>query len=300
MEDSVWRWLYSEFRDYINSITDKTITIERALDTIRELKCLPKEYREYRSKTVQDIAFKNKEIANLFTALRQGMQPETLKLPYKIKDRERQLIDTLVEYTDGKIDITKAYAKVAVGHSPTNINTKVDSNTRSFYYWLEVAIAVKSENQIEDAGEIEIIGSINGTPSLDGEAYFRNGRFVWNNQGRSSTSAVGLRQLLSECGFATDSYFSQRRMSSIIFINLVTPCPEWGGSAGKSSINLELYENLIADTVSKLAYRIPSLRGKGIKTTWDTGLGGIYKPFLVNFLKERKGSNRHKSFTSNN
>ena len=53
MEDSVWRWVYSEFRDYINSITDKTISVERALDTIRELRGLPKEYREYRSKTVE-------------------------------------------------------------------------------------------------------------------------------------------------------------------------------------------------------------------------------------------------------
>ncbi len=79
-------------------------------------------------------------------------------------------------------------------------------------------------------------------------------------------------------------------MSSIIFVNLVTPCAEWGGSAGKTSINLELYQDLIAKTVSTLAYKIPSLKGKGIKTTWDTGLGGIYKPFLVGFLKERKGS----------
>lgn len=30
--------------------------------------------------------------------------------------------------------------------------------------------------------------------------------------------------------------------------------------------------------------------GKGIKTTWDTGLGGTYKPFLVGFLKERKAA----------
>ena len=44
---------------------------------------------------------------------------------------------------------------------------------------------------------------------------------------------------------------------------------------------------MIAETVSKLAYRIPSLHGKGIHTIWDTGLGGIYKPFLVDFLKNR-------------
>ena len=75
MEDSVWRWIYSEFREYINSITDKSITVERALNTIRELKCLPKEFR---NKTVQDIAYKNTEISRLFTILRKGMQRRVL------------------------------------------------------------------------------------------------------------------------------------------------------------------------------------------------------------------------------
>ena len=153
----------------INSITDKSITVERALNTIRELKCLPKEFR---NKTGQDIAYKNTEISKLFTILRKGMQPESLNLPYKIKDRERQLISNLVSHTDGKIDISKAYAKVVVGHSPKNTGVEIDNNTRSFYYWLEVAIAAKSDDpNYDDAGKIEIIGCINGTPSLDGENY---------------------------------------------------------------------------------------------------------------------------------
>lgn len=101
------------------------------------------------------------------------------------------------------------------------------------------------------------------------------------------TSATGLRSLLHECGFSTDSYYSQRRVPSVIFVNLVTP---WGGSAGKTSINLKPYEDLIAKTVSSLAYKIPSLKGRGIKTTFDTGLGGIYRPFLRAFLKERKAA----------
>ncbi|MGA9844986.1 MAG: hypothetical protein WBQ25_22000 [Nitrososphaeraceae archaeon] len=292
MEDSIWRWVYSEFRNYINSITDKSITVERALDTFRELKCLP---NGSRNRTIQDIAFKNTEIIGLFEVLRKGMQPESLNLPFKIKDRERQLINTLAEYTGGNIDITKAYAKVVVGHSPPyDAGIEVDNNTRSFYYWLEAAIAAKSDDpNYNNAGKIEFIGCINGTPSLDGgESYFRDGRYFWHSQGQKyvTTSAIGLRSLLHECGFSTDSYFSQRRMSSIIFVNLVTPCAEWGGSAGKTSINLELYQDLIAKTVSTLAYKIPSLKGKGIKTTWDTGLGGIYKPFLVGFLKERKAA----------
>src|ERR671932_897605 len=87
--DSVWRSTFSEFRDYINGITDKSITIQDALDTIREARCLPKKYlvsegNNNKTITVQDIALDNKQIAELFDALRKGMQPESLNLPFKI------------------------------------------------------------------------------------------------------------------------------------------------------------------------------------------------------------------------
>ena len=93
--DSVWRSTFSEFRDYINGITDKSIIIQEALDTIREAKCLPKKYLASRVNnktiTVQDIAYNNKQIAELFNALRKGMQPESINLPFKkIKDRENR------------------------------------------------------------------------------------------------------------------------------------------------------------------------------------------------------------------
>jgi hypothetical protein len=53
----------------------------------------------------------------------------------------------------------------------------------------------------------------------------------------------------------------------------MTPCAQWQGSAGKTSIDLKPYQNLIAETISKLAYKIPSLHGKGVRTRvlglWD-------------------------------
>ena len=94
--DSIWRSTFSEFRDYINGITDKSITIQEALATVREVTCLPKKYlttEENKTKTVRDIAYNNKQIAELFDALRKGMQPESLNLPFKTKDREKQLLD---------------------------------------------------------------------------------------------------------------------------------------------------------------------------------------------------------------
>src|SRR5215218_7995490 len=285
--DSVWRSTFSEFRDYINGIPDKSITIQEALDTFREVKCLPKKYLVVEgNKTIQDIAYKNKQISELFTALRRGMQPESLNLPFKKKDREKQLVDRLAKYKKGRIDLENAHAKVAARHYYT---VKNSINERSFHYWIEAAIAPLSDlNSTDHAGKLEFIGYINGTPSLDGGmSYFENGDYHWTNKAGDYVYAAGMRDLLAECGFATYKNFSQRRKASILILNLQTPCAEWQGSAGKTRINLEPYQKLIAETVSKLAYKIPSLHGKGIRTIWDTGLGGIYKPFLVDFLKNR-------------
>jgi hypothetical protein len=301
--DSVWRSTFSKFRDYINGVTDKSITIQQALDTFREARCLPKKYliSEGTNKTitVQDIAYKNKQIAELFDTLRKGMQPESFNLPFKRKDREKQLLDQLANYKKGRIDLENAYAKIAIGHFPalhTGEKAKVSIDERSYYYWIEAAIASLSDLASDnDAGKLEFIGYINGTPSLDGGlSYFENGDYYWTSKAGNYIHATGMRELLAACGFSTHINFSQRRKASILLLNLQTPCAEWQGSAGKTRINLEPYQNLIAETVSKLAYKIPSLHGKGIHTIWDTGLGGIYKPFLVEFLRDR-----HKQITRN-
>ena len=124
--DSVWRSTFSEFRDYINGITDKSITIQEALATVREVTCLPKKYyliSEGNKITIQDIAYNNTQIAELFDALRKGMQPESPNLPFKIKDKEKQLLEQLAKYKKGKIDLENAHTKIAIGHFPPPLNT---------------------------------------------------------------------------------------------------------------------------------------------------------------------------------
>jgi hypothetical protein len=222
------------------------------------------------------------------------MQPESPNLPFKTKDREKQLLEQLAKYKKGKIDLENAHAKVAAGHfPPLNTGEKAKEvlsiNEKSFYYWIEVAIAPLTDlNSNNDAGKLEFIGCINGTPSLDGGmSYFENGDYYWTNKAGNYFHADGMRELLAQCGFSTYKHFSQRRKASILLLNLQTPCAEWQGSASKTRINLEPYQKLIAETVSNLAYKIPSLHGKGIRTRWDTGLGGYYRPFLKEFLKNR-------------
>ena len=294
--DSVWRSINSEFINYINGITDKSMTIQKALRPYREVKCLPKKYLVIEgNKTVQDIAYKTKQITELFSALRKGMEPESVNLPFGIKDRKNQLIEQLAKYKNGKIDLKNAHAEIAVGHYPSSaikdrkLLDRISIHERVFYYWIEASIAPLSDMTSNyDAGKLEFIGYINGTPSLDGGmSYFENTWYDWTNKAGNNAAAFGMRELLAKCGFATNLYYSKSRMASILILNLMTPFPEWQGSAGKTSINLEPYRTLIAETVSKLAYKIPSLHGKGIRTIWDTGLGGVYRPFLKAFLKER-------------
>jgi hypothetical protein len=233
--DSVWRSTFSEFRDYINGITDKSITIQDALDIIREARCLPKKYLisegNNKTVTVQDIAYNNKQIAELFDALRKGMQPESPNLPFKkIKDREKQLLEQLAKYKKGIIDVENAYTKIAIGHFPPlqkgEKAKEVDINERSFYYWIEAAIAPLNDlTSDDDAGKLEFIGCINGTPSLNGGiSYFENGDYYWTNKAGNYIRAAGMRELLAVCGFSTHINFSQRRKASILLLNLQTPC----------------------------------------------------------------------------
>ena len=60
-------------------------------ETFREVKCLPMKYYFVveGNKRVQDIAYKNKRITELFYCTKEIIQPESLNLSLKIKDKER-------------------------------------------------------------------------------------------------------------------------------------------------------------------------------------------------------------------
>jgi hypothetical protein len=78
-----------------------------------------------------------------------------------------------------------------------------------------------------------------------------------------------------------------------MFINLITPCPDWMGSAGKTHINLAPYQEVIAKVISELAYRMPSIRtnpgcSQRCSDSWNTAAElGEYISYLKNFLITR-------------
>ena len=176
--------------------------------------------------TVQQLSDDSKMIGELAQSLRYGMKPEyRFKLSYKIQDRERELIDSLSESIP--IDRSKVKAKIVLGHYK-NMN----NGFQEFNYCLEVAMAPRTDIGIESAGTVTIIGNINSTPSIDGgHRYFESASgmnvYVWNDKRGNTQSASSLNDILANCGFSTYSNISKKRVPCVLYINLLTPCPDW-------------------------------------------------------------------------
>ena len=143
-----------------------------ALATFREVKCLPNEFRQM---TVQRIADNPELIRDLFKSLRKMAPESRYKLTYKKEEREKELIENIGEVYD--VDKEHIQAKVVTGHY-SNKDTG-----QEFNYALEVVVAPRKDIGVDHAGEVEIIGNINSTPSIDGgEGYFQGGRYEWTHK----------------------------------------------------------------------------------------------------------------------
>jgi hypothetical protein len=287
MKNSIHYYRPADFKQYVRTIVDTSITVSDALDSFRELKYLPRKFKEM---TVKELSDSPKLMQELYDALRRGMQPESrFKLPYSKKARETQLIKDIGKKY--KIDTDRAKAKVVTGCYSDSYQT--------IAYALEVVTSPRTDIGVDHAGEVKFIGNINNTPSIDGgEEYFSGGYYAWRDRKGNVVSASSIMGILSECGFNTSGYYSRRRKACVVFVNLLTPVPDWLGGAGKTKIDLRPYAKVIAETVSRLAYKMPSYHGEGIRTTWtddwpgddgnDAGLKGEYIEYLRDFLRGRR------------
>lgn len=283
-QDSIYYFKPIQFKEFIQTIADITITISNALQTFRELPCLSKDFRKM---TVQKVAASPQLIQELYHGLRAGMAPVTkFKLPYRKAERERELIESLAEAYS--IDTKRAAAKVVTGYS--------DGDGIVLSYAIEAAIAPRKDISIRhNAGKVEFIGNVNDSPAIDGgERYFSDGNYRWTDKKGNSRTATSVTSILHECGFDAGSYnISKKRVPCVFLLNLRTPVPDWLGGAAKSHINLNPYAKDIAETVSNLAYKMPSCHGKGFaqihypsySTKDETQIAIEY---LRTFLRKRK------------
>ena len=294
-QDSVWYFKRRAFKEFIETITNQSVTIKSALDGWRELPILSKKFKEM---TVKEVVASPQLIQQLYDELRDTNKmksPKKFKLPYNKTARELELKQNLKQLYDD-IDESKAYSKVFEGH--------YDGDGVVFPYVIEAAIAPRKQWRGKyDPGELEFIGCVNDEPAIDsGEKYFSDGFYTWESKNEKDfygkpkiITASSAREILHKCGFGDDIYKSRRRWPSVFIINLSTPVPGWLGSAGKTHINLRPYANDIAKVVSWLAYKMPTCHGMGFVQDYFPIGGGRDEDqnateYLRRFLKKRRAA----------
>ncbi|MFZ0510159.1 MAG: hypothetical protein WAM14_01020 [Candidatus Nitrosopolaris sp.] len=100
-----------------------------------------------------------------------------------------ELIENIAE--NYEIDKERTQAKIVTGHY------KDEDTGREFNYSLEAVIAPRKDKDFQNAGEVEIIGNINSTPSIDGgEQYFQGGDYRWTDKKGNYMSSTSLRGML--------------------------------------------------------------------------------------------------------
>lgn len=254
-----------------------SIPVSDIFETWREHGSLAKKFKNI---TVKEAADNPKTITELWDGLHSMAAESKYKLPYDKEERQAELIENLAESYN--IDKSQAQAKIITGHH------KNEDTGHEFNYAVEVVVAPRKDKGIKNAGEVEIIGNVNSTPAIDGD-YFENGNYEWEHKGQF-LDAHSVYGVLAECGFNTGWSVTRRRAPSVAYINLRTPCPDWLGSAGKTRIDVRPYQKDIAKTISSLAYKIPSYRGKGhaAKIVPTYYREKTAQDYLDEFLVERK------------
>lgn len=282
---SLWWYKPGEFRQFINVISDKSIPVSESLANFREVNQLS---RKFKQMTVQGVSASPDLILELLNS-RNNMPAETeFKLGCKKAYRKMQLIDSLAEIYE--IDVKEAKAEVVLGCYSDPIQT--------YPYALEVVIAPRTDLDDYHAGKVEIIDCVNDIASSDGGGtYFQGGNYQWKDKKQNKYSgeynslrALSIRGILSECGFNSSDSFTKRKKPCVLYINLRSPCIEWLGAKGKTQINTGPYSKDISETVSKLAYMMPSYHGEGYGRTYTPipTKKNTAVEYLVNFLRERK------------
>ncbi len=242
-----------DFRQFIRNLVDKTMLVSDALAGFREVFILPKRLGQL---SVEEVITKMELIEQIYKAMKK-MKPETrYKLPYDKEEREQEIISNIAE--SFLIDKKNAHCKILTGYHR--------DGERQFPYTIEIALAPLKHPDVDHAGQVQFIGSVNDTPAIDGgEKYFQSDQYAYRWTDRKGPHALrSAMDVLTSSGFnPTSPYTSRKRFASVAYVNVKTDVPDWLGAAGKTHMDQLPYAETIAKTLVTMAHKIPSYHGQG-------------------------------------
>ncbi len=148
LQDSIYHKKAGEFRQFIQRVSDKSVTVTDVIGDWREFKNLDKAFKDM---TIQQLADNPNLIIELFHTLRKGMLAESkFQLEYDKEQHIQELIETISE--DYDIDKARAEGKIITRHE--NQNNSEDTG-REFNYCLEVVLIPYYEPDSNSAGEFK-------------------------------------------------------------------------------------------------------------------------------------------------
>lgn len=287
-QDSIYYHKPGPFMDLVINIDNRSASISDALQNFREVKCLPRLFREMK---IGELRQNPELVAELYNSLKKGMAPlSKISLPYgSIAERGQQLIDNIASF--GNVDISKAKHKIIKGH--------YDGDGLNYHYLFEIAAAPYTDSNLKYGSFVTFIGAINNAPSVDdGHGYFEGANYSWIDKKRGyERQASSITEILYKCGFDDSLPVAKQKQPCIFIANLVCPVIEWQGGYGKSRIsNLHVFANEIAKATVTIANQMPTFHGSGGFSRDDKLFGhaktekNSIEDYLIELLSERRNA----------
>jgi hypothetical protein len=249
---TAWAYTDNEFYVFAENLVDQSKTISAILDGWRELKWLPKEWKQ---KRLNELSKEQK--MGLLRELKSRSTPmEKLSVPYggnKESDELRKA--ALIKRIAAIYEVSEVYAEYKVVRARyVSLDGKVN-----FPYVFEV-IAIPFDD-IRNSYPT-FIGSVNNSVSIinRGKSLY-DGTYKFSEKGRELT-AWNMDGILDRWyGYRVRD--SSKSWPCVIACNLLTPKVQWK-EQGKSTFVVEPFAGTIIDTITKVMKRIPTFHGMGL------------------------------------
>ena len=249
---TAWAYTDNEFYVFVENLIDQSKTISTILDGWRELKWLPKEWKQ---KRLNELS-KEEKIGLLKELKGRSTPMEKLSAPYggsKESDELRKA--ALIKRIAAIYEVSEVYAQYKVVRARY---ISQDGNV-NFPYVFEVIVIPFDD--IRNSYPT-FIGSINNSVSIinRGKSLY-DGAYDFSDKGKEFT--VWNMDGILDRWYGYRVRDSSKSWPCIIACNLLTPKVQWK-EQGKSTLVIESFADTIIDAITKVMKKIPTFHGMGL------------------------------------